>query len=184
MKRTIATAGIVAAIAVAGYTGIGVANAATENNATTNPMSSLVSAVAKKFNLKETDVQAVFDDQRTVMEADREANAKEKVSQLVKDGKLTQAQADLINTKRAELQKTREANRTNMDSKTKSERRTTMNAERTKLDQRFTDNDIPTEYRNLVLGGKGHGGHGMRGERMGDKSSSSAVPDQTDSDQS
>ena len=91
---------------------------------------------------------------------------------------------DRINTKRAELQKTREANRTNMDSKSKSERRTTMNAERTKLDQWFTDNDIPTEYRNLVLGGKGHGGHGMRGERMGDKSSSSAVPDQTDSDQS
>jgi hypothetical protein len=139
-------------------------------------MSSLVSAVAKKFNLKQSDVQAVFDANRTQMEAQRETKVKDQVAQLVKDGKLTQAQADLINAKRAELQKQHDANRTSMDSKTDTERKAAMDAERTALDKWFSDNNISTDYRYLVFGGRGHGGPGGPGGPRDGQSQGSSAP--------
>jgi hypothetical protein len=168
MKKTIVTAGVAAAVAVAGITGLGMASAATQNGSSSNPMSGLVSAIAKKFNLKESDVQSVFDENRTAMEVQRETEVKGQVAQLVKDGKLTQDQADKINAKRAELQKQRDVNRTSMDSKTDTERKAAMDAERTALDTWFTDNNIPTDYRYLVFGGgHGHGGPGGRMDKDG-----------------
>lgn len=171
MKKAIATAGVTAAVAVAGITGLGVASAADQTSSNTNPMSGLVSAIAKKFNLKETDVQAVFDENRSQMEAQRETEVKDQVAQLVKDGKLTQAQADLINTKRVELQKEREANRTSDQSKSD------MEARKTALDKWFSDNNIPTDYRYLVFGGgHGHGGPGgPRGDMRGQQQNSSST---------
>lgn len=67
----------------------------------------LVEAIATKFNLDKDEVQKVFDEQRSLGEADRKA-AMEKhgaalLAQAVTDGKITQAQADLIIAKRAEL---------------------------------------------------------------------------------
>ncbi len=61
-------------------------------------MSSLVSAIAKKFNLKTADVQAVFDEQHKSMDATRTTEVKSKLTQLVSDGKLTQSQANAILT--------------------------------------------------------------------------------------
>lgn len=189
MKKAIAAAGVTAAIAVAGVTGLGVANAATQNNAD-NPMSSLVSAIAKKFNLKESEVQAVFDENRSQMQTQRETDVKNQITQLVKDGKLTQAQADLITAKRAELQKQREAKRTSTTDTTENDRKTAREAERTALDKWFSDNNIPTEYRYLVFGGgRGHGGHGgpggPRGEmRDGDQSSNQSGSSATTSSSS
>ena len=101
MKKVI----IASSIAALGVTGLaGGAVFATANSTSgTDPMSGLVSAIATKFNLKKDDVQKVFDEQRTQMETQREKEVKDQVAQLVKDGKLTQAQADKINAKRAEL---------------------------------------------------------------------------------
>jgi len=162
MKKHLAIAGIVAGISAAGITGVGVANAATDTNKT-DPMSSLVTALSSKFNLNKDDVQKVFDEQRTVMEAERETKAKEEVAQLVTDGKLTQAQADAINAKRAELKKERDANRTTDPStKTMEERKSEMEARRSALESWAKENDISTEYLRYVMGG-GHrdpGGHG------------------------
>ena len=83
MKKQLAIAGIVAGIATAGVTGVGIASAATTSTNSTNPASSLVDAIASKFNLKKTDVQAVFDEQKTKNEAEREAKIKEEVAPLV-----------------------------------------------------------------------------------------------------
>lgn len=163
MKKHIATAGVAALVAVTGIAGLGIASAATQNGSGANHMSSLVSAIAKKFNLKEADVQAVFDTNRTEMEAQRETEVKNQVAQLVKDGKLTQAQADLINAKRTELQKNRDTNRTSMENKTNAERKAAMDAARTALDKWFSDNNISTDYRHLVFGGRGRGGPGGPG---------------------
>lgn len=101
MKKVI----IASSIAALGVTGLaGGAVFATANSTSgTDPMSGLVSAIATKFNLKKDNVQKVFDEQRTQMETQREQEVKDQVAQLVKDGKLTQAQADKINAKRAEL---------------------------------------------------------------------------------
>ncbi|MEO5691459.1 MAG: hypothetical protein ABIQ64_04690 [Candidatus Saccharimonadales bacterium] len=166
MKRHLAAIGAITAISAAGLTGVSVVNAATTTDSA-HPMSSLVDAIASKFNLDKSQVQSVFDEQRTAMQEDREAEIKTQVSQLVKDGKITQAQADKINAKRTELQKERETNRETMQGKTSDERKAAMQAHKTELDKWFSDNGIDSQYRYLLMGGHGHGarggfgGHGM-----------------------
>lgn len=169
MKKQLAIAGLVAGIATAGITGVGIASAATTSTSSTNPMSSLVDAIASKFNLNKSDVQAVFDQQKAKNEADRETKVKEEVAQLVKDGKITQAQADKINAKRAELEKQREADRTTNQNLSETDRKAKMEAERTALEQWAKDNGISTDYLKYVHGGgRGHGGPGMDGEKPAD----------------
>lgn len=161
MKKMLAAAGIATVIGAAGLTGVGIVNAAGTTSTSTDPMSNLVDAIASKFNLNKSDVQSVFDEQRTKMEADREAEVKAEVAQLVTDGKLTQAQADKINAKRAELQKEREANKATNQSKTREEMKAEMETKRTALETWAKENGIDTAYLRFVFGGgHGHGGHG------------------------
>lgn len=162
MKKHLAIAGIVTAVSAASITGVGIANAATDTNST-DPMSSLVTAISTKFNLSKTDVQKVFDEQRTTMQAERETKAKEEVAQLVKDGKLTQAQADAINAKRAEMKKEREEHRTaDRSTMTDEKRKAEMESHKTELNNWAEENNIPAEYLRYVMGGghRGPGGHG------------------------
>jgi len=170
MKKRLMTAAAAARIGVAGLS-TGAVFATTESSSSTDPMSNLVSAIATKFNLKTTDVQAVFDEQRTQMEAEREQEVKDKVAALVEDGKLTQAQADKINAKRAEMKTQMESDRDSMKDKTAEERKAAMEAKKTELDTWLKDNDIDDTYAYLLMGGgHGHGGPGMGGPR-GDQES-------------
>lgn len=165
MKRQLVAVGIATAVSVTGLAGMGIANAATDSTSSTNPMSSMVDAIATKFNLNKSDVQAVFDSQHTKMEASREADVKADVAQLVTDGKLTQDQADKINAKRAELEKEREANKPSATdtTTTREQRKVEMDAKRTELETWAKDNGIDTTYLKYVMGG-GHGhGHGEPG---------------------
>lgn len=123
-----------------------------------NSFNSLVKAIASKFNLSESDVQQVFDDQRDLMEAERKELEANRLRQAVSDGKLTQDQADKIIAKRAELETQREANKVNFDSMTKIERRAAMEAKRAALKQWAIDNNIPQQYIDFD-GGHGPGGH-------------------------
>ncbi len=141
---------------------VGIASASTTNTIKNNPMSDIVTAIAQKFNLSSTDVQAVVDTvmqtKRTQMQTTMEQRAADRLTQAVKDGKLTQAQANLITAKQAEI-------KTFMDSlagKTMTERQTAMKTQMTALQQWAKDNNIPSGY--LPIGGPmGKGGHGMRG---------------------
>lgn len=176
MKKQLITAGIATAVGVTSLAGFGVANAATDTSNSTGPMSSLVDAIATKFNLNESEVQSVFDEQRTQMKAEREAEIKEKVAQLVTDGKITQAQADKINAKRAELKAEREANKDSSDTKTREAMKSEMEAKRTELKTWAEENDIDEQYLRYVIGGHGrHGGPGILRDHMkSDTSSDSA----------
>ena len=161
MKKTLAVAAVTAAVGAATFIGVGAASAATTSSTRSNPMSSLVSAIAKKFNLKTSDVQAVFDEQKTTMEASREAELKTTQTQLVTDGKLTQAHSDALTAKRAELQKERNADRSSTSTKTDAERKTEMDTRKTALDTWLKAQGIDTQYAYLVMGGShGHGGPG------------------------
>lgn len=126
-EQTFSSSGRYGRIGVATVAGLGVASVATTNSttgstatpSTTKPDPNVrPTRSSASLTFKKADVQAVFDAQRTKMDAQRETEVKAEVSQLVTDGKLTQAQADAINTKRAELEKQRETDRTTMDSKT------------------------------------------------------------------
>lgn len=142
-----------------------------------NPMSDLVSTIAQKFNLNTSDVQAVFDEQKTKMDTQREdqraqmgAKSQEdftsRINQAVTDGKLTQAQVDLILAKKAELLAQQEAQKASAETMTQEERQTARETMKTQMDslkQWATDNNIPQEYIPFTGGGRGHGGFGGPG---------------------
>lgn len=160
-------AGAVGTFALQSYAQTATTDAATTQSSSTtreggNPISSLIKAIASKFNLSESDVQSVFDDQRTQMESQHKQMEQARLSQAVTDGKLTQAQADAITAKQAEMQADREANKDSFGSKTEAERKTEMEAKKADLEQWATDNNIPKEF--MPFGGGrtpgGPGGHG------------------------
>lgn len=164
MKKQFLAAGLAATIGIAGV-GAGVVNAAADTSKT-DPTSSLVDKIATKFNLNKSDVQAVFDEQKTTRDAARETEIKAAVTQLVTDGKLSLAQADAINAKRADLQKDHEANRATMDGLSPEARKEKMETKRSELESWAKSQGIPTEYLRYVVG---HGGPGMRhGHDRGD----------------
>jgi len=92
----------------------------------------------------------------------------------VKDGKLTKRQSDAITTKCAEFQKQHEADRTAMGGKTKTDRRAAMDAKRTELDTWLKDQGIDNQYGYLLMGGRGHRGHGGPGRMHGERNDSSS----------
>lgn len=129
---------------------------------TTNPMSSLVQKISEKFNLDQADVQAVFDQEHQERHAQMEGKFDAKLSQYVTDGKITEAQKQLIIQKRAELKANLETNRDSMQNMTPAERHAAMESERQALQTWATENGIDIQY--LMPhgpGGKGH--HKMRG---------------------
>lgn len=172
-SKLIATAGI--ALGLTGL-GLGVSHAASNTDTATatqgttsatskpNPMQSLITAIAQKFNLSTTDVQAVFDEQRTQMEAQHTAKEATKLATAVTNGTLTQTQADAITAKKAELEAAREASKDTFQNLTQAERQAKMAAERDALKTWATENSIPEQYLMFLGGGRGSkGGHGERG---------------------
>lgn len=92
-KRTLIASAAVAAVGLAGIGGVGLASAATDSssNGTT-----IVDKIATKFNINKDEVQAVFDEERNERHAEMQQERQERLAQAVKDGKLTQEQADHI----------------------------------------------------------------------------------------
>jgi hypothetical protein len=162
IRKTLLVAGAVSTVGLtgAGLSHSGAVSAATDSSS--DPSSSLVDKLVKKFNLNKTDVQAVFDAERTEREAARQAETETALTQAVKDGKLSEAQKAAILAKQKELQAAREADRDAMKDKTEAERKTAMETKRTELDTWATQNNIPDEYLRYVMGG-GHGGPGGHG---------------------
>lgn len=147
IKKSLAVAAIVGSLGVATLAGAGMVNA---QSGTPNS-NGLVDKIAQKFNLNKSDVQKVFDEDRTAHEAKRQQQMEERMTQAVKDGKLTQAQADAITSKMAEM-------KTYMDSlkdKTEQERHDAMKTKMDELKQWADQNNIPNGYMPM--------GHGMRG---------------------
>ena len=130
-------------------------------------MSGLVNAIAKRFHLAPADVQSVFDEQHQAMSdqmkqrfADRLAAS---LTQAVKDGKLTQAQADLITTKQTEI-------KTFMDGlkdKSKADRQTAITTEIASVKAWAQANNIPEQYVAPFGGGGMHRGGEMGGPGRG-----------------
>ncbi len=158
----VATAVLILGVAAAG---IGASAALADETGKSNPVSSLVAAIAQKFNLNQADVQKVFDDQRAQMQAQTQAQRQQKLddrlSQAVTDGKLTQAQADAIKAKIVEF----ETLKTSLKDKTAAERETARGNFNNSLKQWLTDNKIPEGYLFLGKMGWGHFGFGHFGRR-------------------
>lgn len=149
-----------------------------------NPMSGLAAAIASKFNLSESAVQAVFDEQMQARREKMEANRKEmetrrreqfedRLNKLAAEGKLTEAQAAAIKNKKAEMEAQMMAQagaKFDFKSMTVEERKaamekqkTEMEARRAALEQWAADNGIAEEYLPMVGAGFAGGGHGRGG---------------------
>jgi hypothetical protein len=143
-KLAIPIAAFVAGLVIAGSVA---AQAATTTGATGthNPMSNIVNALAQKFNLNVSDVQQVFDDQHMQMEAEHSQMLADRLNQAVKDGKLTQDQADKITAKQKELE---------------GQPKSAIQKRMADLKQWATDNGIPQEFMPFGMFGGHHGGFG------------------------
>lgn len=81
----------------------------------TNPMhESLVTKIAQKFNLKEADVEAVFEAVRDEKQEEMKSQRVEKLSQAVSDGVITEAQKETLLAKMEEHVGERRENREEM----------------------------------------------------------------------
>jgi membrane protein involved in colicin uptake len=133
-----------------------------------DPSSGLAQRIAEKFGLKQTDVQTVVDQYRTEERAERQAEMQtkyeERLTQLVKDGKITEAQKQLILSKHAELQASREQEFTSFKNMTEDERKAAMEKKRSEMESWAKANGIDVQY--VMPLGKGGPGFG-RGEGRG-----------------
>jgi molybdopterin biosynthesis enzyme MoaB len=108
MQKKITVAALIAMMGM----GVLVLNTSVAHAQTTsNPVMGMVESLAKKFGLKTSDVQSVFDQQRQERMEARKAEHLAWLDQQVSAGKLTKSQRDAIATKLGELQTKREAER-------------------------------------------------------------------------
>ena len=148
-KKTILLGSLSAAIL--GLATIGIASA---TSSALNPMDDLVTAIATKFNLNKADVQQVFDQHKQQMFLHKQQRFAERLAQAVKDGRLTQQQADAITAKQKEMEEFHKS----LEGKTPEEIKAALQTQMQNMQQWATENNIPKEF--LLFHFK-HSGHGM-----------------------
>jgi len=168
-KKSVAIAGLLAAIG-AGAVGVGTTFAASSTPATPHDrMEALVSAIATKFNLSTTDVQAVFDAQHATDVAAHKQHMIDGLAKAVTDGKLTQSQSDLLQAKATTEQSFMES----LKAMTPDQREAAVKTERAALEQWAKDNGLSKEFaRFLPLVGAGERRMEMRHDRKEDRKES------------
>lgn len=136
-----------------------------------NPMDTLVQKIADKFKLNKDEVQAVFDEAHEEGATQMQADFEEQLSTYVSEGKITEAQKQLILEKRKEMDGEREANKDSGQTLSDEERKTQMESERQELETWAKQNGIDVQYL-MQRGGKGHGfgGPGGFGQGRNDQS--------------
>lgn len=152
---------IVASMATVGL-GLGVPAVMANTASAQSNNNSIVDKISSKFNLNKSDVQKVFDEERANHMAEREKAFADRLATLVKDGKITQAQADKITAKHGEMK----AYMDSMKDKTREERHKAMEQKRTELQKWAKDNGIDEKY--VMGGGPGRhgGGRGMHNDNQ------------------
>lgn len=121
----------------------------------------IVQKLAQKFGLKESDVQAVFDEHRTEKQTQMQAEFEEWLTKAVKDGKITEAQKQAVFAKHKELQEKRLSVWQNLKDMTPEERREASQTQRQELESWAEQQGIDIKYLSGFGGFKGHF-HGTR----------------------
>ena len=130
-----------------------------------DPMSSLVTRISERFSLDKDEVKQVFDAELEEQHRKMLEKSSQDLTELVKDGKITEAQKQLIIDKRSELHSSHMSKMMNLQGSTREEIRAAMEKEKSELEQWAKDNGIDVSY---VFGGMrkmGFGG-GMRGSHF------------------
>lgn len=137
------------------------AQAATTSDGGTSK--TIIQRLVERFNLNTADVQAVFDSAKADRQAEMKAKEEAQLTQLVTDGKITEAQKQLIIAKRSEMEANRPTEPVKDSALTPAQRKTEMEKQRTELETWAKDNGIDVQY---LFGRFGHMGHGHGFGRM------------------
>lgn len=150
MKKTLAIAGAVTAVGLSTVVGVGMASAHNDKQPTGED---LVTKISQRFNLNKDDVKKVFEEERESHKAEREQHMKDHLTQAVKDGKITQAQADKFAEKQKEMHSFMES----LKSKTPEERHEAMGQHHKEMQQWLKDNGFPEDFMVMKFKGDGAG---------------------------
>lgn len=132
---------------------------------------SVVQEIANKFNLNESDVQAVFTQHRQEMQAKMESNYETYLGNLVKTGKITQEQEQLILNEHKQLMSQMRSTMKNFKNMTPAQRKAQMQTERQTIENWAKQNNINLQYLRPF-------GPGMRGFGRFGKLHPSPTPEQ------
>ena len=159
MKKKLLLSAAVVTLAGLSYFGTGYTFAqSTDSQSTT-----LVQKIATKFGLNQADVQAVFDEQRDEHHQQMQNRFEEKLTQLVKDGKLTEEQKTKIIAKFSEMKEQNDTTREAMRDKTPEERKAARDTKQEELKTWAEANGIDVDILTGAFGpGRGMGKHMMR----------------------
>ena len=124
--------------------------------ASLNPMSTLVQKISDRFGLNKDEVQEVFDEVHAERYAEMEQRYEDRLTQLVADGTITDAQKQLILEKHNDLREEHEANKDSFIDKTPEERRAAFERTRSELEDWAEQNGIDIKYLMPFGGGRGH----------------------------
>lgn len=166
----------IAGIAILGSAVLGSSGAfAQTTTESQNPVNSLVQKLATKFNLNQNEVQAVFDEAHLERNAQRKTQVESQLAQWVSEGKITEAQKQLILQKTQELQAEHESNRGNLTREQHSAQKAAKHAE---LQSWAEQNGIDTQYL-MLISGKGFGKHSMPNSQFGSTTTQTPGPSVT-----
>ncbi len=126
----------------------------------TTGANSMVAAIAQKFNLNQSDVQTVFDEQRSKHQAEMKSQMESKLTQAVADGKITEAQKQAILTHHDAMKDSR-PNRGEFQNLTEEQRKAKMDERRAEMDAWLSQNGLTQEKLQEVMGHRGMGGKMM-----------------------
>lgn len=116
----------------------------------------IIQKLVERFGLKESDVQAVFDEVRQERQLQMQERFEERLDQAVKDGKITESQKQAILAKHKELAEKRLQNPKDWQNMTPEQRRQAMQEQKKELESWASQNGIDLKYF--------FGWFGMRGE--------------------
>lgn len=128
--------------------------------AQTSGQDTIVQMIADKFHLNKSDVQSVFDQHQTTRLQERQQKIADRLTQAVKDGKITEAQKSLIENKLKELAANRQSSFDKFKDMTQDERRAEMQKQKQALDDWAAQNGIDPQY---LFPGFGMGMQSMHG---------------------
>jgi hypothetical protein len=151
MKQKIIIPVLVITMAGASVFGAGQA-LAQDDQQTDQPHAFIIQKLATKFGLNETDVEAVFKEARVEKQAQMQAKLEDRLSKIVSEGKVTEAQKQAILAKHQELRDKRQAMMDETEKLTPEQRRERLKTEKEELETWAKDNGIELRY---FFGGPG-----------------------------
>lgn len=147
---------VLGALTIIGVGVLGSSQAFAQESNTKEPVDSLVQKIADKFGLNKDSVRAVFTKHKSEMKVNMSSHQEDKLSKLVSEGKITEAQKTLIKNKQKELEEKRAANKGQLKDLSREELRSKMEAERAELEKWAKENGIDIKY---LMGPFGRGFH-------------------------